>query len=202
MKKGLFYIVLFSITFSGCNGKEVEKPQGFIVKENEEILDVPDFDIPDSEIKNTGINKFWNSINSKKIKLFVYTPSREEGTDTDWTDVHIVNSKGIISKDIIDNFTKELSQDSIKYLTNLLANTTNYWDSPADCFNPRHGIVFYNSKNKIVGHISICFECNSYHTQPEVIHHVKIDLFETIFKQHGFPTKDEMIRKYLKENPQ
>lgn len=32
------------------------------------------------------------------------------------------------------------------------------------CYEPRHGIVFYNHKNKVVGSIEICFSCHQMRT--------------------------------------
>lgn len=205
MKIGLFCIGLFSIFLSNCGEAEVKESMSQLISDEEFTAsdeEIISSDIPDQEIKNTGINEFWNKLNPKKVKLFVYANSRSEGTNGDYSDIYIVNDKGILNKEIINSFTKNLIQDSIEYLIKLMSNTTNYWNSPADCFSPRHGIVFYNSKNKITGHISICFECNRYLSQPEVIHHLKIDLLKKIFKQQGLPTKDGEIRKFLKENPQ
>lgn len=49
-----------------------------------------------------------------------------------------------------------------KQIKNLIADLnaeTTYGGTKAVCFNPHLGIVFYNKK-KVVGYISICFECN------------------------------------------
>lgn len=31
------------------------------------------------------------------------------------------------------------------------------------CYEPRHGIVFYNNVNELIGYIEICFECSQIH---------------------------------------
>jgi hypothetical protein len=31
------------------------------------------------------------------------------------------------------------------------------------CYEPRHGIVFYNNQNALIGYIEICFECSQIH---------------------------------------
>lgn len=49
-----------------------------------------------------------------------------------------------------------------KQIKNLIADLnaeTTYGGTKAVCFNPHLGIVFYDKK-KVVGYISICFECN------------------------------------------
>ncbi len=31
------------------------------------------------------------------------------------------------------------------------------------CYEPRHGVVFYNNQNELIGYIEICFECSQIH---------------------------------------
>ena len=38
----------------------------------------------------------------------------------------------------------------------------------ADCYIPRHGLNFYDSKQNLVGFLEICFECNRFETAGEV----------------------------------
>lgn len=34
--------------------------------------------------------------------------------------------------------------------------------SHTSCYNPRHGILFYNQENTLIGFIEICFECSQF----------------------------------------
>lgn len=58
-----------------------------------------------------------------------------------------------------------LSKDEIKEVTDLLYDTATFGNSPAACFEPHLGIVFYKDK-KIVGYVSICQMCNSLMATP------------------------------------
>ena len=40
------------------------------------------------------------------------------------------------------------------------------FDGGAICFNPRHAIIFYDSKNSTLGYIELCFDCVTYETSP------------------------------------
>lgn len=55
--------------------------------------------------------------------------------------------------------TKELTKKQISEFNQITGDTATYGGIPASCFDPHLGIVYY-MKNKIVGHISICFGCN------------------------------------------
>lgn len=57
-----------------------------------------------------------------------------------------------------------LNEDEHNYLFKLL-----YSSEPAhilSCYNPRHGIIFYDSTGMISGFIEICFECDQMYALP------------------------------------
>lgn len=60
----------------------------------------------------------------------------------------------------------ELCQDQFEYLFDLLYNSE-ISSSRSACYNPRHGIIFYNSIGEICGYIEICFECTQMYSFPE-----------------------------------
>lgn len=62
---------------------------------------------------------------------------------------------------------KELSQAQITRFNNTIGDTASYGLGAASCFTPRLGFVYYR-KGKIVGHISICFECNYLVSTPAI----------------------------------
>ncbi|MCH2231402.1 MAG: hypothetical protein MK105_13780 [Crocinitomicaceae bacterium] len=38
--------------------------------------------------------------------------------------------------------------------------------SSAACYNPRHGIIFYDINSSVIGYLEICFECNRIYSFP------------------------------------
>lgn len=46
----------------------------------------------------------------------------------------------------------------------LLVATTlkNHPGAHARCFNPRHGVAFYDGDGKTIGHLTLCFSCRTY----------------------------------------
>lgn len=72
---------------------------------------------------------------------------RKDGIDT-----NLVRSSTVLS-----NATK-LSQLQV------LLNDTNTSRTALECYTPRHGIAWYDSKNELEAFLEICFECNDHKT--------------------------------------
>lgn len=72
-------------------------------------------------------------------------------------------NKELDIKKFKDTISVKLNSAQIKELNDILSGRKNKnTDSAmqvADCFYPRHSILFLN-QNKIVNHIVVCFECN------------------------------------------
>ena len=60
----------------------------------------------------------------------------------------------------------ELPKNKFDYIFDLLYNSESSNDRAA-CYNPRHGIIFYDSTGNINGFLEICFECNQIYSFPE-----------------------------------
>jgi len=60
----------------------------------------------------------------------------------------------------------DLKDDKFDYLFELLYKSTPS-NTHAGCYNPRHGIIFYNSKGILIGFLEICFECHRIYALPE-----------------------------------
>jgi len=81
----------------------------------------------------------------------------------------LIVNKGILDSTIVNPEGYKLSQTELSELDNLLnirvrkRKTTYQECTGSHCFEPHHGIVFYKNQ-KIVGHISLCFECNNLET--------------------------------------
>lgn len=65
---------------------------------------------------------------------------------------------------VSDTVSRTLNVNETEYLNILLSGKQNKDTSlvraVADCFTPRHTIVFLDDKDSIVNYIFICFECN------------------------------------------
>jgi|GEM_PF-6301467 len=59
----------------------------------------------------------------------------------------------------------------------------------ADCFNPRHTVVYYDRKNKPIGAVLICFECGRTETFPATKEGLNgyTDHFRSLFAELGLP---------------
>ncbi len=64
-----------------------------------------------------------------------------------------------------DTISHALSDKEIRTLSEVLSGkmnkSTDRTEEPADCFNPRHCIVFFDDKKALIHHVSICFECET-----------------------------------------
>ena len=74
----------------------------------------------------------------------------------------------IIRKDGIDtNFVRSstvLSNASKLSQLQVLLNDTSTSRTALECYTPRHGIAWYDSKNELEAFLEICFECNDHKT--------------------------------------
>lgn len=60
----------------------------------------------------------------------------------------------------------ELNYEEFDKLFDLLYESESS-NSRGACYNPRHGIIFYNSNGEINGYLEICFECYQMYSFPE-----------------------------------
>ena len=54
---------------------------------------------------------------------------------------------------------KALTEEEVMRFNKIIGDTATYGGPTASCFDPHLGVVYYN-KNKIVGYMSICLDCN------------------------------------------
>ncbi|MFC7346443.1 hypothetical protein ACFQO9_06955 [Chryseobacterium zhengzhouense] len=95
-------------------------------------------------------------------------------------------NKKIDVKKIKDTISKTLNLNQIEILNNILSGRNNFTidsvTTVADCFYPRHNIIFLN-ENKIVNHIAICFECNDIKSSKQPL--ASMGNFEEFFNSIG-----------------
>ena len=89
-----------------------------------------------------------------------------------------------------------LTKKQIKKLEKSLLKTKVEIDERADCYDPRHTIVFFNNHNKILGYINLCFSClNSESSKNLAFLSDKMLFLEDVFRDFGITyfqeTKEE-----------
>jgi hypothetical protein len=102
------------------------------------------------------------------------------------------------SKKITDTTSVTLNKNQILLLDSVLSG---YYNSPnikverhADCFHPRHNILFLDKTSKVVQYVSICFECsNSQSSKPHFAHIGNLGYF---IKKVGLEINDLMEEQY------
>ncbi|MCH2045226.1 MAG: hypothetical protein MK212_14010 [Saprospiraceae bacterium] len=63
---------------------------------------------------------------------------------------------------------KLLSLKEAKQVNKIISSSKSYGGSPAACFDPRIGLVYYNKDSIPVAHISICFDCYQSYAYPRI----------------------------------
>lgn len=110
----------------------------------------------------------------------------------------ILDDEFNLHETVIDSLTVDIDSNSLNYLKLKLNEETDFMEEwVASCFEPHHGIVLKNSTNEIVGHFSICFECNQYKLLPKQVHYIPVDVFREICTNNNIPTnRREIMNAY------
>ncbi|MDJ1473501.1 hypothetical protein [Xanthocytophaga flava] len=76
--------------------------------------------------------------------------------------------------------------------TETIENDTERW---ADCFNPRHAIVYYDDQHRPTNAILACFECSKIETFPNAQENLDlyIENFRSFFEKLGLPVFNNPI---------
>ena len=96
----------------------------------------------------------------------------------------------------------ELSKKQISKLKKSIIKSPDKIDERADCYMPRHTIVFYDEKDVILGYVELCFSCmNSRASDNFIVLNNKMLFQEKLFKEFGikyFEETDEETEEYYK----
>jgi hypothetical protein len=95
---------------------------------------------------------------TKKIEIYAYLDkNRWEKKDRNEylkaNNINVIPSKYLRNKIV-------LNHNQIKKLEKELIKSKQKIEDRADCFDPRHTIVFYNENEDILGDIELCFQCS------------------------------------------
>ena len=178
----IILIVLLSLC---CINNELAN-ESLDVKINTEVLLEEELLVELNKIDTLSVNEYWSNQIIETATLYVYSPEHRL-----YNGKHI--SKEIIINDnemnpfIIDSLTVDLDKDELEKLRMALRTETNYREDVASCFSPRHGIVLKDTLGKILGHISICFECTRYQMGENPVYDLPIGMFIKFAKRHNLP---------------
>ncbi|MET3027791.1 hypothetical protein ABXT06_14025 [Flavobacterium sp. UW10123] len=143
MKK-LLVLVIISTLFSCNRNKDLEDE----IKSKRELDYSDAFDLEKEAIKKIEILSYpdrlaWDTLRHREIII---------NNKIDF-DTSMVNEKVTLLKETQIN---ELF-DLIKIHCKVEGDVAPY----SSCYMPRNLILFYNNKNKIIGHIEVCFQCGT-----------------------------------------
>ncbi|KFF13810.1 hypothetical protein [Flavobacterium hydatis] len=151
MKKIIFFITTILVLIS-CKKEKTETP---IDMTGEKVV---------KSVNNVIKKRDLPLKNFSKIEIVSYYNRMVWDTTT-------VNGKHSFNKILVDNykltFDSTMIQERVilnkiqeKELLNLIiSDTCNTGETPADCYKPRHMILFRDSKNRIVGYNEFCISC-------------------------------------------
>jgi hypothetical protein len=101
-------------------------------------------------------------------------------------DKNIITKNGKLNLDVFSSFNTELDSTSLVVLRGVLMKDFEDDFPVSGCFDPHHGIVMRDSKDSIVGHVSICFRCNNSRMSPFYVN-TPMDSFMSLFRSKGLP---------------
>ena len=90
---------------------------------------------------------------------------------------------------------KVMDASQVRELVTIVGDTSTYGNVTAACFMPRHGVIFYDKKEKPIASITICFSCNFLESAPFINvtwFHSNIQSFDgkrTVMFLNGFSKK-------------
>jgi hypothetical protein len=128
----------------------------------------------------------WPPVKYAHVVAYCYDPTQDDrGT-------RIVFEDGTHHRGIIAPFTRNLLPPQVARLSTLLHPEKEIPDDEVKCFNPHHGIVFYDENWKPVASLDICLTCVDFKSRPQ---HPAKELdwkaFAELFRKLGMPVFDE-----------
>ena len=75
--------------------------------------------------------------------------------------------EGRIHKGVMQDLTKTLSAADFTILEKLVTGK-HPTDSAGMCYEPHHGLIFFDKDNKILGHLEVCLLCRRYESNPRI----------------------------------
>ena len=131
---------------------------------------------------------------TKKIEIYAYYDQNKWDKNEKNTYLESKNIIEIPKKHIRNKVT--LTNKDIKKLKKSIVKSSNEIEERANCYDPRHTIVFYNENNDIIGFVELCFSCmNSKSSNNFMVLKDKMLYQEKLFQEFGITyfedTKEE-----------
>ncbi len=185
------YLIITCFLWSCRNSGKKQEPQDSASVETQ-YIDSITRENPKS-VRTTGVNQFWSEQAIASATLYCYYPEANYEIDN-----LILDKDDKLHYTALDSPVIELPQSTVRLLSNMLVNMTDYQeDVIASCFEPHHGIVLRNAESKTIGHISICFECNQYRVKPNHVGYIPMQFFRKLCNQAKVPlTRGQIMRLY------
>lgn len=131
------------------------------------------------------INSIFDKVNRIEILAYVDRNKWNQEDNLDYLKLNFIqNGRLEINKKYLKNRIY-LNKEQIEILKNKLikCNTENW---AAACYDPRHALLFYDQKDKIFGHIEMCFDCNGSRSSENLKNFSECALgLEKTFKEFG-----------------
>lgn len=117
---------------------------------------------------------------TKSVKLFLYVPLKSRS-------LIIEDSTDKISEFVVDSFTRKLSVQEIDTVFKILEIPDQ--NIGAECFWPRHAIIFFDKEKNMLGHLSICFSCGNFLFSENLkFSSLGLKELKTFFNEQNIPT--------------
>lgn len=154
MNKFNLFIILGAILFISC---KKEKDMN-VLEDNNNNGVIVSKSIATEEIIQE-IDSFFNEVKQVDVYAYFNRTLWEEEDRKDYRHFTNFENNDVLIKEKYLKNKISLSKDQINKLRE---NFKDCYDGITEaCYDPRHLFVFYNSKNQIIGHIEICFECSN-----------------------------------------
>ncbi|NOQ71876.1 MAG: hypothetical protein GQ574_07740 [Crocinitomix sp.] len=192
-------ILFFSCFIFACE----EDPKDGSFEADSSLIDESRVYEQESEI-NRSIDTYWveNQIDSAHMYVYNSEINKNTGQNGYSGDVEILDDSMVFHPYVFTDLTKALNYAQISNLQQRLKfNTTYEVMYGADCFNPHHGVVMWNEKHEIIGHISICIMCSTSKYFPKALGEIEMDYWEELAAELGLPWQREEIMDLIDSRP-
>lgn len=181
-KTVLSILILFALYACGEAKVETENQSNDVVP----IKPVPE------EVSNDWLQFPYDSV---VAYLYRTTPSEEHPPQS-------IVTQGELNQTIVETYNTDLGEGDVIRLGRVLSANHDE-EEVSECFEPHHGVVFYNH-DTIIAHISLCFMCNNLRANPRAYNTSGIRSLKSLFEKYDFPIFNDMreLEQFVQENMQ
>jgi hypothetical protein len=109
-----------------------------------------------------NIAKYFSQMNAVSMRLFKF----DRSNDCDQSKAVSILYENKVSKCF--TYLEDFKVDKVDTITASLMDTATYGNVDMACFDTDYGMVFYDSRETIVGYINISFSCNKLIANPKI----------------------------------